>query len=268
MSLRTPPPGGSPAGDALFDVRGRVALVTGASSGLGEHFAEMLAARGARVYATARRVDRLEALVARIRAAGGDAVAIAMDVTSADSVSAAMACIRREDSAPDIVVNNAGVASTKASLELTEADWRGVLDTNLDGAWRVAQASAGAMVAAGKPGSIVNIASILGLRVAAQLLAYATAKAALVQLTKALAIEWARHGIRVNAIAPGYIQTDMNREFFATPAGQAVVKRVPQRRIGQPADLDGALLLLASAAGDFMTGSIVAVDGGHVVNSL
>ena len=268
VTLRAPTPREPTGGDALFDVRDRVALVTGASSGLGEHFAGMLASRGARVIAAARRADRLEALVARIRAAGGVATAIAMDVTSAESVAAGIAKGTADLGPLDLVVNNAGVASTKASLELTEADWRGVLDTNLDGAWRVAQASAKAMVAAGRPGSIVNIASILGLRVAAQLLAYATAKAALVQLTKALALEWARHGIRVNAIAPGYIQTDMNREFFATPAGQAVVKRIPQRRIGQPADLDGALLLLASAAGDFMTGSIIAVDGGHVVNSL
>jgi len=143
-----------------------------------------------------------------------------------------------------------------------------VLDTNLDGAWRVAQAGAKAMAAARKGGSIVNIASILGLRVANQLLAYAAAKAALVQVTKALALEWARLGIRVNAIAPGYIETEINREFFASEAGQAVAKRVPQRRIGKPSDLDGALLLLASDAGSYMTGSIVVVDGGHVVSSI
>ena len=254
--------------DTLFDVRGRVALVTGASSGLGEHFARMLAARGARVVASARRVDRLERLVAEIRAAGGDALAVELDVTEPKSVEAAFARIVAERGAPDIVVNNAGVAQAKPSLELTEADWRGVLDTNLDGAWRVAQASARAMVAAKKGGSIVNIASILGLRQAANLLAYATAKAALVQVTQALALEWSRHGIRVNAIAPGYIETDMNRDFFKTDAGQQVVKRVPQRRIGEPAHLDGALLLLASEAGSYMTGSVVVVDGGHLVTSL
>ena len=252
--------------DALFDVRGRVALVTGASSGLGEHFARILAARGARVVVAARRTDRLSKLVAEIGAAGGEAHAIALDVTSVESVGKAFASLPW--GAPDIVVNNAGVAQAKPSIELTEADWRGVMDTNLDGAWRIAQASARAMVAAKKGGSIVNIASILGLRVASSLLAYATAKAALVQLTQALALEWARHGIRVNAIAPGYIETDMNREFFATDAGQAVVKRVPQRRIGMPHNLDGALLLLASDAGSYMTGSVVVVDGGHVVSSL
>ena len=253
---------------ALFDVRGRVALVTGASSGLGEHFARTLASRGARVVAAARRTDRLATLVGEIGRAGGEAHAIALDVTRPESVAAAFAAIASTTGAPDIVVNNAGIAQAKPSLELTEADWRGVMDTNLDGAWRVAQAAARAMVAAKKGGSIVNIASILGLRVASSLLAYATAKAALVQVTQALALEWARHGIRVNAIAPGYIETDMNRDFFRTDAGQSVVKRIPQRRIGTPGNLDGALLLLASEAGSYMTGSVVVVDGGHVVGSL
>jgi NAD(P)-dependent dehydrogenase (short-subunit alcohol dehydrogenase family) len=191
-----------------------------------------------------------------------------MDVTDAKSVENAFARAAQAFGAPDIVVNNAGIAHTRPSLELAEAEWRQVLDTNLDGAWRVAQAGARAMVAAKKGGSIVNIASILGLRVANQLLAYAAAKAALVHLTKALALEWARHRVRVNAIAPGYIETEINRDFFATEAGEAVKKRVPQRRIGMPADLDGALLLLASEAGSYMTGSIVVVDGGHLVNSL
>jgi 2-deoxy-D-gluconate 3-dehydrogenase len=191
-----------------------------------------------------------------------------MDVTDRASVEAGIARVGESLGVPDIVVNNAGIARTGPSLELSESDWRAVLDTNLDGAWHVAQAAARAMVAAGKRGTIVNIASILGLRVSSQLLAYAAAKAALVQLTKALALEWARHGIRVNAIAPGYIETEINRDFFATEAGRAVVKRVPQRRIGKPSDLDGTLLLLASDASSYMTGSVVVVDGGHVVNSL
>lgn len=254
---------------ALFDVRGKVALVTGASSGLGENFARRLAAEGAIVVAAARRAERLEALVAGIAAAGGRAHAVRLDVADPASVEAAFAAAAKvAGAAPDIVVNNAGIAQAKPSLELSEQDWRSVMGTNLDGAWRVAQAGAKAMVAAGKGGSIVNTASVLGLRVASHLLAYAAAKAALVQLTKALALEWARYGIRVNAIAPGYIETEMNRGFFATEAGQAVVKRVPQRRIGLASELDGALLLLASGAGSYMTGSIVVVDGGHVVNSL
>jgi NAD(P)-dependent dehydrogenase (short-subunit alcohol dehydrogenase family) len=257
-----------PMTSSLFDVRGKVALVTGASSGLGNHFARTLAGAGATVIVAARRTDRLASLVAEIEGDRGRAIAVPMDVTDAGSVERAFAQATSDAGVPDIVINNAGIARPKPSLELTEADWREVMGTNLDGAWRVAQASARAMVAAGKGGSIVNIASVLGLRVATSLLAYAAAKAALVQVTQALALEWARYGIRVNAIAPGYIETEMNRDFFKTEAGQAVTKRVPQRRIGTPAHLDGALLLLASEAGSYMTGSIVVVDGGHVVNSL
>jgi NAD(P)-dependent dehydrogenase (short-subunit alcohol dehydrogenase family) len=253
---------------SLFDVRGKVALVTGASSGLGNHFARTLAANGATVVAGARRAEKLAALVDEILAAGGKAIAIPMDVNRRESVVSAIANAVKSAGVPDIVVNNAGIAQGKPSIDLTEDDWRSVLDTNLDGAWRVAQESAKAMIAAGKGGSIINIASVLGLRVANSLLAYATAKAALIQATKALALEWARYGIRVNAIAPGYIETEMTRAFFQTEAGQATVKRVPQRRIGIPADLDGTLLLLASEASSYMTGSVVVVDGGHVVNSL
>jgi len=251
-----------------FEVKGKVALVTGASSGLGENFARVLAAEGAIVVAAARRTDRLESLVADIAKAGGKALAITMDVSDPASVEKAIASIVSQAGAPDIVVNNAGVAQAKPSIDLTEADWRGVLDTNLDGVWRVATQGARAMIAAGKGGSIINIASVLGMRVATNLLAYATAKAAVIQMTEALALEWARHGIRVNAIAPGYIETEMNRGFFQTEAGQSMVKRVPQRRIGTPSVLDGALLLLASEASSYMTGSTVVVDGGHVVNSL
>ncbi len=251
-----------------FDLAGKVALVTGASSGLGAHFARTLAGAGATVVAAARRADRLAALAEDIGRAGGRAHAVCLDVTRRESVERAFAEASGRAGVPDIVVNNAGIARTRTSLELPEAEWREVLDTNLDGAWRVAQEGARAMVAAGKGGSIVNIASVLGLRVASSLLAYAAAKAALVQVTHALGLEWARHRIRVNAIAPGYIETDMNRDFFRTEAGQAVVKRIPQRRIGSPADLDGALLLLASDAGAYMTGSVVVVDGGHLVSSL
>jgi NAD(P)-dependent dehydrogenase (short-subunit alcohol dehydrogenase family) len=251
-----------------FELRGKIALVTGASSGLGHHFAKTLSTNNATVVATARRTDRLAKLVAEIGAAGGIAHALPMDVNNSASVEHAVARIVAEVGPIDILVNNAGIAGSKASIELTEADWREVLETNLNGAWRVAQACAKTMIAAGRGGSIVNIASILGLRVANNLLAYSAAKAALVQMTKSLALEWARHGIRVNAIAPGYVVTEINSGFFKTDAGQAMVKRVPQRRIGTPSDLDGALLLLASEAGSYMTGSIVVVDGGHLVTSL
>jgi NAD(P)-dependent dehydrogenase (short-subunit alcohol dehydrogenase family) len=253
---------------SIFGLEGKVALVTGASSGLGNHFARTLAASGATVIVAARRTGKLAALVEAIAAAGGKAIAVPMDVNDPASIDAGFAAAVRAAGAPDIVVNNAGTAVTKPSIDLTEADWRGVLDTNLDGVWRVAQAGAKAMIAAGKGGSIVNIASILGVRVAGALLPYATSKAAVVQLTKALALEWARYKIRVNAIAPGYVETDMNREALNSEQGAALVKRVPQRRIGRPEELDGALLLLASEAGSYMTGSVVVVDGGHLVSSL
>jgi NAD(P)-dependent dehydrogenase (short-subunit alcohol dehydrogenase family) len=252
----------------LFDVTGRIALVTGASSGLGNNFARMLARNGATVIAGARRTDRLSSLVSEITAAGGKAHALSLDVADSGSVEDGFAQVVRDHGTPDIVVNNAGIAQTKASIDLTEEDWRRVLDTNLDGVWRMATHAARAMLAAKKPGSIINIASVLGLRQGTHLLSYATSKAAVVQLTKALALEWARYGIRVNAIAPGYVETEINQGFFATEAGQNMLKRVPQRRIGNASDLDGALLLLASEAGSYMTGSVVVVDGGHLVNSL
>lgn len=240
-------------------LQGKTALVTGASSGLGAHFVKVLAAQGAEVTCAARRVDRLEALVAEI---GGGARAVAMDVTDAESVKAAF------DRPYDVVINNAGVTYDGPALKTAEDDWNWVINTDLTGVFRVAQAAGQALVDGGKGGSIVNIASILGLRVAGNLSAYATAKAGVVQMTKSLALEWARYGIRVNALCPGYIETDLNREFFASDAGKALIKRVPQRRLGQMEHLDGPLLLLASEDGAFMTGAEIVVDGGHLVSSL
>lgn len=238
---------------------GRRALVTGASSGLGRHFALLLAAHGAEVLAAARRMSVLDGVVAEIRGAGGDASTIALDVRDTASVDAAIAEIGRLD----IVVNNAGVALTRPALDTDEDAWQQVLDTNLSGAFLVARAAARAMVAAGNGGVIVNIASILAYRVAKQVAAYVTAKAGLVKLTEALALELAAKGIRVNALAPGYVETDLNRDFLRSPAGESIVKRVPMRRFGTPADLDGALMLLVSDAGRYMTGSTIVVDGGH-----
>jgi NAD(P)-dependent dehydrogenase (short-subunit alcohol dehydrogenase family) len=247
---------------------GRHALVTGANGGLGSHFARTLAEAGADVAVTARRVDALDPLVDEIAKLGRRAVPLALDVTDAASVAQAFAHAAQALGAITIVVNNAGVAITKPLLDHTEDDWLTFIDVNLNGAWRVAQAAARHMVAHQQGGSIVNIASILGLRVSAQLPSYAASKAALIQLTKAMALELARHRIRVNALAPGYIETGINREFFASEAGQALLKRIPQRRIGKPEELDGALLLLASDAGSYMTGAVLAIDGGHLVSTL
>ena len=252
----------------LLDLTGKCALITGASSGLGRHFASTLAQAGARVAVAARRLDELEKTAQSIRTGGGEAIALSLDVRDSDSVRNAVDGAVRQLGAIDVLVNNSGVALTKPLLEVTETDWTDVLDTNLSGAWRVAQAVARKMAEQARGGSIINIASIAGLRVAAQVPAYTASKSGLIGLTHAMALELARYRIRVNALAPGYIETDLNRSFFQTPAGEALIKRVPQRRIGRPGDLDGALLLLASDAAEFITGSVIAVDGGHLVSSL
>lgn len=252
------------------DLADEVALVTGASSGLGRHFAFLLARHGATVLLAARREDRLEELAEAIRAAGGRAHAAAMDVRHDESVEQAMAALEAACGRPaGILVNNAGVAGpSRLALEVETAEFASVLDTDLTGAFRVARRFARALVDAGRPGSVVNVASILGLRTTPGIAAYEAAKAGLVHLTRALALEWARHQIRVNALAPGYVLTDINRAFFETPAGRAIQKRIPQRRLGQLDDLDGPLLLLASSASRYMTGTVLPVDGGHLTSSL
>lgn len=242
---------------------GKRALVTGASGGLGLHFARVLSAAGAEVTLAARRIDRVEAEARALREAGCAADAAELDVTSPDSVAALFGAARPFD----IVVNNAGVAGEGAAIDMRPEAFRQVIDTNLTGVFAVAQAAARGMRAAGG-GSIVNIASILGLRVAGHVAAYAASKAAVVQLTKALALEWARYGVRVNALCPGYIETPINAEFFATEAGAALVRRIPQRRLGRLDDLDAPLLLLASDRSAYMTGAVIAVDGGHLVSGL
>lgn len=251
-----------------FDLSGKVALVTGASSGLGVHFARTLVAAGASVAIAARRADRLASLQAELQQSGAKAVAVDLDVQSADSIAAAFDKVEAALGPLDILVNNAGISIVKPALDMPEADWDAVVDTNLRGAWLMTQAAGKRWVAAKRPGSIVNIASILGLRTIGQVAPYNASKAGLIHLTRALAMEWARYQIRVNAICPGYIETEMNSDFWKTPAGQRLIDRIPQRRIGQPEHLDGALLLLASEAGAFMTGSIITVDGGHTVSSL
>lgn len=251
-----------------FSLAGQTALVTGASSGLGAHFAQTLAQAGAHVVLAARRADKLDEQVAMIQRAGGRATAIALDVTSTESVSAAFEALEAQGCMPDVAVNNAGIVGEHLALQTNDEEWHRVIDTNLNGAWRVAREFGRRLVAAGKPGSLINIASILGERVAVGVAPYCASKAALIQLTQALALEWARHGIRVNALAPGYIITDLNREFLAGAAGDKLLARIPQKRFGELQDLDGPLLLLASSAGAFMTGAVLAADGGNLVNTL
>ena len=252
----------------LFSLEGRVALVTGASGALGGRFAETLALAGARVVLAARRLEPMQALCERLAGGSGRHMTVHMDVAEKASVDAAIDEAAAELGMIDIAVNNSGIALTASALDEPDEEWDRLMRVNLDGARTVALAVARRLVDAKKPGSIINVASVTGLRQAGAVTAYATSKAALIQMTKQHALEWARHGIRVNAIAPGYIETDLNRDFFATDAGRALIKRIPQRRLGHTEDLDGALLLLASNAGAYMTGTVVSVDGGHLVSSL
>lgn len=249
----------------LFSLKGEVALVTGASSGLGHHFAGVLARAGAKVAVAARRTDRLETLAADIRAKGGAAHPVALDVKDPASIKA---CFDQAEAAlgpVTVLVNNAGISDPAWFTRMTEAQWRGTLDVNLDGVFRVGQEAARRMVAGGKGGAIVNIASIIGLGAVRTLAAYAASKAGVLALTRVMALELARDKIRVNAMAPGYISTELNDSFWETEQGKRMIAHVPMRRLGQLSELDGPLLLLASRAGSFMTGSVMTVDGGHLL---
>jgi len=247
------------------DLAGKTALVTGASSGLGRHFGRMLAARGAHVTLAARRKEALKEAREEIAASGGAPAVMELDVTDSASVGAAIAAV---EGGLDILINNAGISIAEPALDISEDDWDKVIDTNLKGTFLVAQAAARSMKESGRGGAIVNVASILGHRVAGGVASYAASKAGVVRLTEALALEWARFDIRVNALCPGYVETNLNRDFFQSEPGKALIKRIPQRRLGQPEDLDGALLLLASDSGRYITGASLAVDGGHLVSSL
>lgn len=252
-----------------FDLAGRIALVTGASSGLGKHFAGILSAAGAKVVLAARRTDRLEALAADIEAKGGEALAVSMDVTKADTIQAALEATMTKFGAPaDVIVNNSGLSREDWFTQMDEDDFDLVMDTNTKGVWLVARTFAGALVKAGKPGSMINIASVAGKRVGHTMAAYCASKAACEHMTRAMAIEMARYGVRVNAIAPGYFETEINDSFLASDEGQMMRKRIPMRRFGEHEELSGPLLLLASDAGSFMTGATVVVDGGHMWGSL
>jgi NAD(P)-dependent dehydrogenase (short-subunit alcohol dehydrogenase family) len=251
-----------------FDITGQVALVTGASSGIGRHLAEVLAAAGAKVALAARRADRLAELAREIEGRGGQCLPVGCDVTDRQSIVAAIATAEDRLGPVSVLVNNAGVVVSKPLFEHTEADWDYVIDTNLKGAWLVAREFAHHLVERKRPGRIINIASVLGFRTIGQVPAYCAAKAGLIHLTHVMAMELARHSILVNALAPGYVETDFNREFFKTEAGQRLISRIPLKRIAQPEDLDGALLFLASPASAYVTGAVISVDGGHGVAAI
>ena len=249
----------------LFNLEGRTALITGASSGLGKHFAKTLHEAGAFVIISARRTEKLEKLKAEL---GDKCELFKLDVTSEESVSELKSNIESANLQLDILINNAGTSDPQRFKDLSEESWNYVLETNLNGAFRVAKMATDLMLKNKKGGSIINIASILGQRVGLNLSSYATSKSALIQLTKSMALELARSNIRVNALAPGYILTEINDDFFATEEGQNYIKKIPMNRLGLEEDLDGALLLLSSDASSFMTGSVINIDGGHLINPL
>ncbi len=252
---------------ARFSLVGRIALVTGASSGIGAHLARSLAAAGADIVLAARRLDRLESLQKDIEATGRRAASVRLDVTDRASVESAVEAAEAELGPIDILINNAGMADTQSFLDMSEESWRNVIDTDLTGVWRVGQVVARKMVPRGR-GSIINIASVLSLVVQKNQSNYAAAKAGVAQLTRAMALELGRAGVRVNAVAPGYFQTEINADFFASAAGKSYLERLFPRRLGELSELDGPVLLLASEAGSFITGAVLTVDGGTVLKGM
>ena len=251
-----------------FDLSGRTALVTGAGTGLGAGFADVLASAGARIVLSARRADKLESTRARIEAAGGQAISIPMDVTQAQSVEDAFNEMDQQGWRADIIVNNAGVSREHFLADMPEDAWDAVVNTNLKGVYLVAQQAVQRLIAAGEPGSMINIASVLGSRGSKTLGPYCASKAGLIKLTETMALEWARFGIRVNTISPGFYRTDINDAFMDSPKGQQLIHMIPQKRSGENRDLAGPLLLLASDAGRYMTGSNIIVDGGLLLTGL
>jgi NAD(P)-dependent dehydrogenase (short-subunit alcohol dehydrogenase family) len=245
-----------------ISLAGKTALVTGASSGLGERFARVLASAGAKVALAARRIERLQALQDELERGGASCCAVAMDVTRLESIEAGVGAAVAALGPIGVLVNNSGVSVTRRAAEVSEADYDSVMDTNAKGAFFVAQAVGRRMIAGGAGGRIINIASVAGLRALGQLSVYCMSKAAAVHMTRALALEWGRHGINVNAICPGYIETEINRDHFQSEAGQKLIGLLPRRRLGAPEDLDGLLLLLASEQSDFLNGSIITADDG------
>ena len=256
-----------------IDLSGRVALVTGASGGLGAQFARTLAAAGAGVVLASRRVEKLKDLRARIEGDGGDAHVVECDVTDLASIKAAVAHAETEMGSIDILVNNSGVSTTQRIQDVTEQDYDFVFGTNVRGAFFMAQEVGKRMLARARgaaPGSftggrIINIASMAGLRVLPQIGVYCMSKAAVIQMTKAMALEWGRFGINVNAICPGYIDTEINHHHWQTDSGQKLIAMLPRKRVGEPADLDAVLMMLASDQSHFVNGAVIAADDGFAL---
>jgi NAD(P)-dependent dehydrogenase (short-subunit alcohol dehydrogenase family) len=249
----------------LFDVSQETILITGASQGLGRQFARVLSAHGAAVVLAARQTAKLKSLEEEIKGKGGRAAAVKMDVTDTASIGKALDAAEAALGPVTVLINNAGIAIEKLAVEQTEADWDAVINANLKGAYFLATEMARRMIARKQEGNIVNVASVLGLSVMKFLSPYTISKAGIIQATKAMALEFASQRMRVNALAPGYIDTEMNHDVWATPAGEKLIKQIPQRRVGAESDLDGAIMLLASSASRYMTGSVVAVDGGFLL---
>lgn len=251
-----------------FQLDGQVALVTGASSGFGRHFGSVLARAGAKVALAARRTELLQSACDEINAAGGEAMAVTMDVTDSTGIASAFEAVEQELGTVTVLINNAGITIPKPLVDLEDEDWASVINTNLNGVAYATREAARRMIAAGTGGSVINIASILAQREQKLLTNYAASKAGVLQFSRNAALELAEHGIRVNAICPGYFETDLTREGLATEYGQEMIGRIPQGRVGNLDDLNGPLLLLASQAGALMTGAVLTVDGGHVISSL
>jgi NAD(P)-dependent dehydrogenase (short-subunit alcohol dehydrogenase family) len=254
--------------DELFSLRSRIALVTGAGSGLGRHFAQVLAGAGATVVLAARRIGKLREVERSIVDGGGRAHCAVLDVTNETQIDRVLSEVTERVGVVDVLVNNAGTNSPRASVEVSAQDWDFVLDTNLRGCFLLAKEVAKRLIETRREGTIVNVSSVLGMRTQKGVAAYMASKAGLLHLTRGLAVEWARYGIRVNALVPGYFKTELTEQFLQSQQGAALVRGIPQRRTGELAELTGPLLLLASGASSFMTGTAIVADGGQTVSSL